>query len=175
LSTRPRYSTTVVVTGTPYYYWGGVYYASSGSGYVVVAAPPGAVVYAVPTATTVVYVGSSPYYYYGGTYYVATTAPAQQPPPQATSGGTASTGTISATKAKEASSEKTPTMTDDGNNYKVVKPPIGATVPYLPEEAKEQTIKGRKYFHDQATYYQPFSSEGETIYMVVEDPTKKPT
>ncbi len=171
LSTRPRYSTTVVVTGTPYYYWGGVYYASSGSGYVVVAAPPGAVVYAVPTATTVVYVRSTPYYYYGGTYYVATTAPAQQPPPQATSGGTASTGTSSAGEAKDASSEKTPTMTDDGNNYEVVKPPIGATVPYLPEEAKEQTIKGRKYFHDQATYYQPFSSEGETIYMVVEKPT----
>jgi hypothetical protein len=66
-------------------------------------------------------------------------------------------------------------MTDDGNNYEVVKPPIGATVPYLPEEAKEQTIRGRKSFHAQATYYQPFSSEGETIYMVVEDPTKKPT
>jgi hypothetical protein len=62
-------------------------------------------------------------------------------------------------------------MTDDGNNYKVVKPPIGATVPYLPEEAKEQTIKGRKYFHDKGAYYQPFSSEGETIYMVVENPT----
>ncbi len=62
-------------------------------------------------------------------------------------------------------------MTDDGNNYEVVKPPIGATVPYLPEEAKEQTIKGRKYFHDKGTYYQPFSSEGETIYMVVEKPT----
>jgi len=157
LATRPRYSTTVVVTGTSYYYWGGVYYASSGSGYVVVASPPGAVVYAVPTATTVVYVGSTPYYYYGGTYYITTTVPAQIPPPQATSGG-------------EASSEKTPTMTDDEHSYEVVKAPIGATVPYLPEEAEEQTIKGKKYFHDEGTYYQPFSSEGETIYMVVENP-----
>jgi len=52
----------------------------------------------------------------------------------------------------------------------VVKAPIGATVPYLPEEAKEQTIKGRKYFQFEGTYYQAFSSEGETIYMVVEKP-----
>ncbi len=162
LSTRPRYSTTVVVTGTTYHYWGGVYYASSGSGYVVVLPPPGAVVYAVPTATTVVYVGSTPYYYYGGTYYITTTVPAQIPPPQATSGG-------------EASSEKTPTMTDDEHSYEVVKAPIGATVPYLPEEAEEQTIKGKKYFHDEGTYYQPFSSEGETIYMVVENPAYSPS
>ncbi len=104
-----------------------------------------------------VYVGLTPYYYYGGTYYITTTVPAQIPPPQATSGG-------------EASSEKTPTMTDDEHSYEVVKAPIGATVPYLSEEAEEQTIKGKKYFHDEGTYYQPFSSEGETIYMVVENP-----
>ncbi len=61
-------------------------------------------------------------------------------------------------------------MTDDENNYEVVKAPVGATVPYLPEEAKEQTIKGRKYFQSEGTYYQAFSSEGETIYMVVENP-----
>jgi hypothetical protein len=107
----------------------------------------------------VVYVGTTPYYYYGGSYYVVSTVPAQQPPPQATS-----------KEAKGASSEKTPTMTDDGNSYEVVKPPIGVTVPYLPEEAKEQTIKGKKYFLSEGTYYQPFSSGGDTIYMVVEKP-----
>lgn len=85
-----------------------------------------------------------------------TTAPAQQPPPEASS--------------EEASSGEAPTMTDDDNNYEVVEPPIGATVPYLPEEAEEQRINGRKYFVFEATYYQPFSSEGETIYMVVERP-----
>jgi len=106
----------------------------------------------------VVYVGTTPYYYYGGAYYVTTTVQAQQPPPQAAGGGT------------EASSEKSPDMTDDGNSYEVVEAPIGATVPYLPEEAKEQTIKGRKYFLHEGTYYQPFSSAGETIYMVVEKP-----
>ncbi len=66
------------------------------------------------------------------------------------------------------------TETVDGKNYKVVRSPVGATVPYLPEESKEQTVKGKKYFYYQGTYYKPFSSEGETIYMVVEDPTKAP-
>ncbi len=108
-----------------------------------------------------VYVGTTPYYYYGGAYYVTTTVQAQQPPPQGTSGGTSSA---------EASSKNSPEMTDDGNSYEVVKAPIGATVPYLPEEAKEQTIKGRKYFLHEGTYYQPFFSVGETIYMVVEKP-----
>jgi hypothetical protein len=61
-------------------------------------------------------------------------------------------------------------MTDDEENYEVVEPPVGVTVPYLPEEAKEQTIKGKKYFISEGTYYQAFSSGGETIYMVVESP-----
>ncbi len=73
----------------------------------------------------------------------------------------------------EESSEQAPPMTEreDGKNYEVVKAPVGATVPYLPEEAKEQRVKGKKYFRYEGTYYQPFSSQGETIYMVVENPT----
>lgn len=52
----------------------------------------------------------------------------------------------------------------------VVAPPVGATVPYLPEEAEEQTVAGKTYFAYEDTYYKPFASDGETIYMVVEDP-----
>ena len=155
-ATRPRYSTTIVVTGTSYYYSGGVYYAHSGSGYVVVQAPPTAVVYAVPTATTIVYVGSAPYYYYGGTYYIATDKPAEQPPPSMSD------------EPDENDIEQE--MTDDEHNYEVVEPPIGATVPYLPDEADEETIGGMTYMLYEGTYYRPFISEGETIYLVVEDP-----
>ena len=64
-------------------------------------------------------------------------------------------------------------MTDDEENYKVVAPPVGATVPYVPEEANEKTVKGKTYLVYEGTYYQPFSSDGDTIYMVVEDPQKK--
>ena len=63
-------------------------------------------------------------------------------------------------------------MVEDDHNYEVVAPPAGATVPYLPEEADEETIGGKKYFVYAGTYYRPFASDGETIYMVVEDPRR---
>jgi hypothetical protein len=65
-------------------------------------------------------------------------------------------------------------MTQDDSNYEVVVPPIGATVPYLPDEAKEETVGGKKYFVYEGAYYRPFASDGETIYMIVEDPKVKP-
>ncbi|MEE8148287.1 MAG: DUF6515 family protein [Longimicrobiales bacterium] len=160
-ATRPKQSTTVVVTGTTYYYSGGVYYVQSGSGYTVVSAPPGAVVHAVPTYTTVVYVGTTPYYYSGGAYYVATDAPAPQPPPEDASG---------ADEPVAADDPSQIPMIEDDHNYQVVAPPAGATVSYLPDEADEETINGKKYFVYADTYYRPFASDGETIYMVVEDP-----
>ena len=162
-ATRPKQSTTVVVTGTTYYYAGGVYYVQSGSGYTVVAAPPGAVVHAVPTYTTVVYEGSTPYYYAGGAYYVATDAPAPQPPPE------------EEPQADEPIADDDPSqipMVEDDHNYEVVPPPVGATVPYVPDEADEETVGGKKYFVYADTWYRPFASDGETIYMVAEDPRK---
>ena len=57
-------------------------------------------------------------------------------------------------------------MTADDHNYEVV-----ATVPYLPDEADEERIGGTTYIVDEGIYYRPFVSEGETIYMVVEDPS----
>ena len=159
---QPKQTTTVVVTGTTYYYSGGVYYMSSGSGYVVVSAPPGAVVDAVPTYTTVVYVGTTEYLYYGGTYYATTTAPAQQPPPFDPN--------ATAVASTEGDDPSEVPMTDDDDNYEVIEPPVGATVPYLPDEADEETVDGKKYFVYDGTYYRPFASDGETIYMVVGDP-----
>ena len=125
--------------------------------------------YAVPTATTVVYVSSTPYYYYGGTYYVAATAPAQQPasPPAATHVNV--NVKVDSSGGGEAPPES-PLMTEDDQNYEVVAPPAGATVPYIPDEATEETVNGKKYFVYDGTYYRPFASDGETIYMVVEDP-----
>ena len=155
--TRPRYSTTVVVSGTRYYYWGGVYYVSSGSRYVIVKPPPTTVVYAVPTYTTVVYASTTPYYYADGVYYVATSAPADRPE-------------IPDDVVLEES-EENPPMIEDEHNYEVVESPIGATVPYLPDEAVEKKIDGRTYRIYEGTYYRPFVSDGETIYQVSEDPT----
>ncbi len=65
-----------------------------------------------------------------------------------------------------------PPMIEGEENYEVIAPPVGATVPYLPEEAVEKQIGGKKYYVYEETYYKPFSSEGEIIYMVVEEPKK---
>ena len=60
----------------------------------------------------------------------------------------------------------------EDHNYEVVGPPIGATVPYLPEKAKKVEIKDKGYYVYNKTYYRAFSSDGDTVYMVVADPTK---
>ena len=61
-------------------------------------------------------------------------------------------------------------MTDEEYNYEVVGAPVGATVPYLPDDADKQQIDGKAYFLYDGTYYKAFANDGETIYMVVEDP-----
>ncbi len=179
LATRPTHSTTVVVTGTTYYYAGGVYYVRSGSHYVVVSAPPSAVVYAVPTATTVVYAGEAQYYYYGGSFYVATTEPATTPEsPETTVNVTVNVNTddqdavVQSTMTNEDGEEvELPALAvDNEQNYEVVGPPLGATVPYLPEEAVKKTIGSMTFYVFEGTYYQPFASGDDVIYMVVEDP-----
>jgi hypothetical protein len=174
--TMPRYHTTVVVSGSSYYYVGGIYYVKRGGAYVIVSAPPGAIVYSVPTTTTVVYASSTPYLYYSGAFYVTTTTPAPQPPPKTKADDTikvAKTGSTPAGKDAGVSQElpKMIKSTKD-ENYKVTAPPVGATVPYIPTEADSKTIGGKKYFVYSGTYYRPFASDGETIYMVVADPNK---
>ena len=39
-------------------------------------------------------------------------------------------------------------------------------------EAEELSVAGKTYLSYDSTYYKPFSSDGETIYMVVEDPQR---
>ena len=80
------------------------------------------------------------------------------------------TSTVTTEDGEEV--ELPPVPVDDEQNYEVVSPPVGVTVPYLPEEATEKTVGGKKYFVHQSTYYRPLASDGETIYMVVEDPTR---
>jgi hypothetical protein len=189
LATRPTYSTTVVVTGTTYYYAGGVYYVQQGSGYVVTSAPPGAVVYALPTSTTPVVANNTTYYYYGGTYYVATTAPAAQPQDvtvdSAASGDREAVSDDQESQAEPAVIQSTvttsdgdevelpPVAHDEDQNYEVVAAPVGASVPYLPEDAQEQTVNGKKYFVYEGAYYRAFASDDDIIYMVVGDPTEQ--
>ena len=58
----------------------------------------------------------------------------------------------------------------DDPDYKVVKPPVGATVDALPKDAKQQTIDGTDYYEYAGTYYQVFHSGSNVIYRVVQNP-----
>ena len=151
-----------MVSDVTYYYWGGVYYVVSGDRYVVVYPPPGAVVYAVPAPTTVIYANSQPYYYIDGAYYVASDKEANLPEENP-----------EYKDKQEDAKQKDPEMVEaDDHNYEVVSPPIGATVPYLPEKAEKKKIDNKTYYIYDGTYYRAFASDGDTVYMVVKDPTK---
>ena len=54
--------------------------------------------------------------------------------------------------------------------FEVVKPPVGATVPSLPDGATQETINGAPYYGYAGTYYKPFYSGSDVVYMVVEKP-----
>ena len=54
--------------------------------------------------------------------------------------------------------------------YEVVAPPVGASVPHVPEEAGEVTVAGKKSFVSDHTFYRPYASEDDTVQVVVEDP-----
>jgi hypothetical protein len=114
----------------------------------------------------VVYAGTTEYVYVNGAYYVPTTKPAEQPPPP-------DPNTKTAASPEEAKDPSEIPMKEGGEeqNYEVVGAPVGATVPYLPEEAEEKTVSGKKYFVHDGTYYRAFASDGDTVYMVVEDPS----
>ena len=47
---------------------------------------------------------------------------------------------------------------------------MGATVTSLPDGSNSETIDGTAYFVYASTYYKPFYSGSDVVYMVVETP-----
>lgn len=59
----------------------------------------------------------------------------------------------------------------DSDQYRVVAPPLGATVSYLPSGAKSVVIDGVTYYELNGTWYRRFfDSSGQVIYQVVQSP-----
>ena len=61
---------------------------------------------------------------------------------------------------------------EGGESYELVAPPIGATVPYLPDDAKRTVVDGKTYYLHADTWYKPYIGDGDVIYQVIEDPRK---
>ena len=109
-----------------------------------------------------VYVSSQPYYYINGTYYVASDKQANLP----------EENPEYKDKPEDAKQSDPEMIESDEHTYEVVGPPVGATVPYLPEKAEKKNIGEKTHFVYEGTYYRAFASDGDTVYMVVDDPTK---
>lgn len=63
-----------------------------------------------------------------------------------------------------------PTDEDSDPTFKVIAPPIGATVTELPGSAEKKTVGGKDYFVYDGTWYQPFYNGSNAVYVVVEKP-----
>ena len=56
------------------------------------------------------------------------------------------------------------------DGYKVIPPPVGATVTTLPNGAVDQNVNGTTYFTFGGAFYRPFYSGSSVIYEVVAKP-----
>ena len=59
-------------------------------------------------------------------------------------------------------------------NFRIVAPPIGATVTMLPEDTKEKKVGEDTYFVYDKTWYKPFYSGDDVLYMVSTNPEASP-
>ena len=161
-------------------YWGHSYWGSGDEGAAFFAGMLlGAVIASLPPKTQTVVVAGSPYYYANGVYYVQsgsqyTVVPAPvgatvaHPPAQVTN---VYVNDQDLGYSNGAYYEQQPPAKEGGDpTYKVVAPPIGATVQTLPKDAKKSTIGGIDYYVYAETYYQVFHSGSSVVYMVVKDP-----
>ena len=57
--------------------------------------------------------------------------------------------------------------------FKTVEAPVGAMVDYIPDGATTKTVEDITYFVYNDTYYRPFYSGSEVVYIVAENPTTK--
>jgi hypothetical protein len=57
---------------------------------------------------------------------------------------------------------------DNGSEYSIVEPPMGAVVPNVPQDAKSITIDGQQYYELNGVYYQPVTNnDGSVAYKIV--------
>ena len=140
----------------------------------------GAAIATLPPRYETVYVSNTTYYYANGSYY--TTAPAggyvmaapptgavvEQPPAQVVNVtvndqdyGYSNGAYYEVQEPEEEGGDPT---------FKTVEAPVGAKVDYVPDGAESKTVDGIVYFVFNDTYYRPFYSGSDVVYMVVENP-----
>ena len=142
----------------------------------------GAAIASIPEQHETVIVNNKTYYYSDGVYYqdapsgsgyqVAEApqgAAVQQLPEQTVNVNVSNGDTVQYANGAYYE-EKPPEKEGADPSYEVIDPPVGATVPYVPEGAETKTIGGTEYFISGNTYYKAFYSGSDVVYMVSPPP-----
>lgn len=121
------------------------------------------------------------YYYANGTFYEETTDPPSVPTAEqlAAEEQAATEAAKLVTDEQRASAVEYPedeAMADvepgeladefPDENFRIVEPPIGATVSLIPEDAEEKKVGEETYYVYAGTWYKPFYSGDDVVYMV---------
>jgi hypothetical protein len=134
---------------TQFFYSGGLYYRHYDDNYRVVVPPVGAEVPSIPSDARQVTINGKTYYEYKGVYYDSVVN---------------NDGKTVYVIAGKDGVLNTPTGTSDSEQPIQV----GDEVDVLPQNAKEVTLKGEKYYvSDDGVYYQEVIIDGKTTYRVV--------
>jgi len=174
ITSLPDGTVPIQFDGTTYSYYLGTFYLKSGNQYQVATAPVGATVTYAPEGAKKKTVNGVGYFVYGGVYYK----------PKFVDGLTLYS--VAANPTTESASANILSEPPAGNitvqyggtdyyyvdgkwyeevqgGYEVTAAPAGASVPYLPETAKEDG----NMFVVGNTSYEPYQKEGVTLYKVV--------
>ncbi len=162
-----------------YYYGGyyGSYWGSAAAWMFFTGLTIGTLIATLPPRYETVVISGTTYYYANGTYYVLSgsqyrVVPAPvgvvvvNPPAEI---NVVTVGDAEYGYSNGAYYEAEAPADDTGDpTFKVIAPPIGATVTELPEDAEKKSAGGQEYFVYDDTWYQPFYSGTNAVYVVVE-------
>jgi len=164
--------------------WGWGYHGSGtyGAGGLFAGLIIGAAIASIPQDSQTVYVQDTKYYYSSGTYYQdapsgdgyvvaqAPTGAEVQSLPDATSNVKSGSGETYQYVNGTYYDEKPADTPDAAPSYEVVDAPLGAMVPDLPKDAKQQKVGDDTYFEYADTWYKPFYSGSDVVYQVIDKP-----
>jgi hypothetical protein len=146
----PANARSITAGDRNYHYAGGVFYAAAAGGYCVTRPPIGCVVpRPLPGGCWRYWWGSRWYWYYGGVYWC---------------------DHYWYDDDDEDDDDDEPEEEPDPQEFEVVEPTVGATVPYLPEGASAMEVGGVHYFMYEDTWYKPTLVDGEVAYEIVPKP-----
>ena len=178
VTTLPEGAVQAVHGGETYHYWSGSWYIKGDKGYQVVMPPVGITATFLPKSAKKQTVDGTTYFVYAGIYYVAKfvdglTLYQVVAKPGAKRASADVIESLPSDKINVKEGDKTYYFVDGDwfadakGGYTKAAAPVGASVPYLPDDAKQKD----GYFVAKGVYYKTYSKDGVELYRVAEKPS----